>query len=329
MRGIDLRRFTFDWDLTFAALAMNADGTIYHRYGGRDWRGSDVWLSNASFQAFLRAGLAAHAGGAATTADQEAEPPLILEELPAYKSRDKGECIHCHMVFPSLREEAQREKTWELEDIWVYPPPERIGIDLDRDNQRRVTSVAKGSPAARAGVQIGDQLVSLAGDMIAGASDVSATLQNISPGGGDQKLAIERDGERLQLTLPLEEGWRQGTPKSFSWRPSKWTLTPAPGFGGKILGEEELTTLGLQPDQFAMRVDYIVTWGNGRRLGKNAIAAGLREGMIVLGTSEKRDFLDGHHFHAWWRLTRKPGDMVELVTWRDGAEHTLPIEAIR
>ena len=137
MRGIDLRRFTFDWDLTFAALAMNADGTIYHRYGGRDWRGSDVWLSSASFQSFLRAGLTAHAGGAATTADQETEPPLILEELPAYKSRDKGECIHCHMVFPSLREEAQREKTWELEDIWVYPPPERIGIDLDRDNQRR------------------------------------------------------------------------------------------------------------------------------------------------------------------------------------------------
>ena len=33
MAGVDLALYRFDYDLTFAALLMNADGTIYHTYG--------------------------------------------------------------------------------------------------------------------------------------------------------------------------------------------------------------------------------------------------------------------------------------------------------
>ena len=60
MRGVDLARWPFDFDLTFAMLAVHPDGTVYHRYGGRDWRGADRWLTRASLEAFLRAGLARH-----------------------------------------------------------------------------------------------------------------------------------------------------------------------------------------------------------------------------------------------------------------------------
>ena len=34
--GMDLRRFEFDCDLNWFAFLLNADETIYGRYGGRD-----------------------------------------------------------------------------------------------------------------------------------------------------------------------------------------------------------------------------------------------------------------------------------------------------
>ena len=35
---LDLQRFQFDYELTFAVIFMNADGTIYGRYGSRSSR---------------------------------------------------------------------------------------------------------------------------------------------------------------------------------------------------------------------------------------------------------------------------------------------------
>ena len=44
MAGVDLSMFRFDFDLTFAVLLMNADGTIYHTFAGRDWTHADSHL---------------------------------------------------------------------------------------------------------------------------------------------------------------------------------------------------------------------------------------------------------------------------------------------
>lgn len=40
MNGVDLKRFQFDYDQTWCAFFMNADGTIYGRYGTRAGRGN-------------------------------------------------------------------------------------------------------------------------------------------------------------------------------------------------------------------------------------------------------------------------------------------------
>ena len=34
--GVDLRLFEFDYDLTWFAFFLSADGAVYGRYGGRD-----------------------------------------------------------------------------------------------------------------------------------------------------------------------------------------------------------------------------------------------------------------------------------------------------
>ena len=62
MRGVDLARFRFDHDLTLALLVLDGEGRVLHRYGGRDERGPERWLDEASFAEFLRAGLVTYAG---------------------------------------------------------------------------------------------------------------------------------------------------------------------------------------------------------------------------------------------------------------------------
>ncbi|MEC8942734.1 MAG: thioredoxin family protein, partial [Verrucomicrobiota bacterium] len=59
--GIDLSLFQFDYDLTFAAFFMNADRTIYGRYGtnpSQENPGRDISLQG--FIASLEAALKLH-----------------------------------------------------------------------------------------------------------------------------------------------------------------------------------------------------------------------------------------------------------------------------
>jgi membrane-associated protease RseP (regulator of RpoE activity) len=321
MRGVDLNRWKFDWDLTFAALVVHSDGTILHRYGGRDGMGPDRWLSTVSYRRFLEAGLESF--GRHEPAPAEVEP-LYLEELERYADKDEGKCIHCHMIFPSLREEAQATERWDGRDLWVYPPPGRIGLDLDRDDQQLVTAVELGSPAAAAGLEVGDRITRMGSVPVATASDLMHALHGFPFEGGELKLTTTR----AVRTLVLEPGWKRGTASSFAWRPSKWGLLPAPGFGGPQLEPAELRRLGLPPGAFAFRVGYLVTWGVNARLGRAAARAGVREGQVVLGTTIKRDFESVDHFHAWWRLTRRVGEEVELLLWKDGIQTKLVLPVI-
>lgn len=328
MRGVDLNRYVFDWDLTFAALAMHPDGTIFHRYGGRDHRDPNLWLSEASFADFVRAGVAAHETYELDPRPRLPLPRLAIEEVPNYAAKDDGACIHCHVINPALRTDALERERWRQADLWVHPAPGRIGLDLDRDDQRRVTAVADGSPAARAGVTVGDRLASFAGRPLATASDLMAALHRVEPSGARPSLVVERGGERRDLTLELRRGWKKDTPLGFSWRSFKWGLVPAPGFGGPLLGAGEKRELGLDEEAFAFRVQYLVTWGENRRYGMVVQRAGLREGMVVLGTDTKRDFASVAHFHAWWRLTREPGTTVEVIVWEDRKERALPVRVL-
>jgi hypothetical protein len=307
---------------------MHSDGHVYHRYGGRDERGPGVWLSEASLERVLGATLAEHEAYSAKPAPPEHRAPLRIDEVPAFRKRDKGECIHCHNVFPALYEEERAAGSWSEDDRWVYPPPGRIGIDLDRDEQRRVVAVAPGSPAAAAGLAAGDVLLRAGAQVLLTSSDLSQVLHDLGPGPATLVLQVERDGEPRELTLELAPGWKRGTPLEFSWRPFKWAFMPAPGFGGRALGADEKRALGLDPGAFAFRVTYLETWGDAQRFGEAATRAGLRKGDVFLASDGKRDFASVDHFHAWWRLTRTSGAHVELEILRDGERRTLDLEVL-
>lgn len=328
MRGVDLSRFDFDFDLTFSALMMSGEGRVYHRYGGRDERGAGTWLSEASLASALRATLGEHEAQTEAAAPR-IPAPLRLEEVASFKKRDRGECIHCHSVNTSLYEEARDAKQLTRDWIWKHPTPARIGLDLDRDDQRLVSAVAEDGAAAKAELKVGDRLITVAGTSIATASDVMFALDRTPGAGGKLAVEFERGGERGSAELVLAEGWKRGAAREFAWRPTKWAMTPAPGFGGPRLESQRLEALGLDPQRFAFRVQYLVTWGDNRRYGQAAAKAGLREGDIVTSVGGKHDFESIEHFHAWWRLSVEVGDSVVIETLRNGEPREVKLTAIR
>lgn len=329
MRGVDLARTSFDFDLTLAALLMHPDGHVYHRYGGRDERGAGVWMSLASFERTLQQALVEHAAYAAEPHPPQGKPAVFIEDLPSFEKRDKGECVHCHSVFPAFYEEARDAGKWSEDQRWVQPPPGRIGLDLERDDQARIVAVAPDSVAARAGIEVGDRLLRSGQQRLSTSSDLSQVLHDFSADGGTLRIELERAGEARVAALELPRGWKRGTPLEFSWRPFKWGFTPAPGFGGPLLCADEKRALGLEPSAFAFRVDYLVTWGENQRFGKEAARAGLRQGDVLLCAAGKRDFDSVDHFHAWWRLTRSLGERVPVEVMREGERRTLELEVLR
>ncbi len=330
MRGIDLNRYRFDFDLTLAVLLMNPDGTIYNRYGGRDHRAADVWLNKPSLARVLRDGLIEHSRYQQSPAPPATRPRKAIENVDAFARKDKGECIHCHSVNPALREEAVSLGNWKPEDLWIFPTPGHVGLELSPTDQTLITRIAPDSPAAICGLRPMDRLLTMGGSgPISTISDVQWALHNQSPASSSISVSWkEQDGKIHTGVISVKDGWKQDTPLAFSWRPSKWGLTPAPGFGGRPLKRQEKKTRGFVESSFAFRVGYLVTWGDQARYGRIAAKAGLRVGDIVTAIQEKGDFRSVEHFHAWWRLTRKAGETVPVDILRQGKKMRILIPVI-
>src|SRR5881227_3102701 len=126
---MDLRRFEFDFDLTWFAFLLNADETVYGRYGGRDATSAEARLSLKGLRYALERALEAH---------RSPPPPRPREGKPvrpeefAAAARHKG-CIHCHNVNEFRRADLQALGKWDRESVWVYPLPENVGVTLDVD----------------------------------------------------------------------------------------------------------------------------------------------------------------------------------------------------
>ncbi len=114
MEGVDLSLFQFDYDCTWMAFFLNADKTIYGRYGTRASGGADLGI-DVSIEGFCKAlegALEIHAGypaNKASLAGKHGPPPEEKEirSFPLFKSRfaeppPRG-CAHCHHVWEAIR----------------------------------------------------------------------------------------------------------------------------------------------------------------------------------------------------------------------------------
>jgi hypothetical protein len=300
--GMDLRRFEFDHDLTWYAFFLNADETIYGRFGGRDATGAESRISTKGLR---------YAMGRALEAHKSPPAPVLLNGKPerpedfAAAKLHRG-CIHCHNVNEFRRADLKALGTWDRNSVWVYPLPENVGVTLDIDVGNRVKAVAAGSAADRAGLKPGDHLAKLNGYAVASFGDASYALHK-APWKGSIAVSWVRDGKEYADTLEVADGWRK---TNLTWRPSMLDILPSVPFSGDDLTAAEKKQLGLTEKRAAIRQDDPVH--------ATLQAAGVKPGDVLIGFDGQA--VDGtiRDLLGFVRRNYLVGDEITINVVRDG-----------
>src|SRR5690606_15696680 len=164
-------------------------------------------------------------------------PPRFGVGLPPSRERRAADpqlaasCVPCPTVHASMHADARQRAALPPDAEFVYPPPARIGVELEAGDQALLASVRPGTPAARAGLAAGDRLLRVGEQpRVATIGDLSFALHRAAAGATRIPLTYVRDGVVRSAELELEAGWKRSPPDEYAWRPYKWNLSPAPGF---------------------------------------------------------------------------------------------------
>lgn len=222
MRGVDVALIDADFDLTWNALFLTPEGRTLGRFGGRDADTPAKYHTLAGLKHSLAENLKRFR--ASDRKPPPAKMPTYPEDYPAAEKLPGNACIHCHHVNEFRREFLRSRDEWSLDNVWVYPQPENLGLSLDPEQGNRITSVQPNSPAAKAGISAKSLLTRVDGQPIASVMDLQSALHRAPKAG---KLELDwHDGEReQQQTIALPIGWRK---TDVSWRWSLKSMSPQP-----------------------------------------------------------------------------------------------------
>ena len=299
--GADLSKFEFDYDLTWFAFFLNADETIYGRYGGRDATDAEARISLKGLRYAMDQALETHKSPPPAP---NAVKPVFAEKYDAAKSH-KG-CIHCHNVKEFRRADEKKAGTWTRDSLWVYPLPENVGITLDVDVGNRVKAVAKDSAAAKAGLQAGDFVTRIGETNVASFGDAIYGLHK-SPAVGEIPIRWTRDGKEQSAKLTVTAGWRR---TNLTWRPSLLDILPSVPFYGDDLTAAEKKKLGLDEKRAAFRQDKTV-----HRTLKDA---GIEPLDVIIGIDGKSVEGEYANLLGFVRRNYLVGDTITVDVIRDG-----------
>ena len=332
---IDLTRFQHDFDLSFAAYLMNPDLTIYGRFGTRSERPEHEDISLEGLRKAMEAALRMHKDYRAVKPSLEDKqikqaryktprdyPSLSGKygESIDYEGKVAKSCMHCHQVREAERL-VFRAASEPIPDevLFPYPDPAVLGLKMDPEAMAKVERVAPGSIAERAGLRVGDEIASLAGQPLLSIADLQWALHN-APAATRLPARVRRAGETVDMTLDLPKGWRRG---DISWRATTWDLRRM-GLGGLKL--EELPAgrraeAGLPEDAMALRVGHVGEYG------EHAVAkrAGFRKGDIVVSFDGQAGRMSESDLLAYALQEKRPGDVVAMTVLRDGEKKSLRI----
>ena len=311
--GVDLRVFDYDYDLTWMAFFLDADGRIYGRYGGRDARDAEARLSLAGLRFAMHEALATHrTEGKPPPAPGTVGKPLLAEEYPAAKTGGHY-CVHCHQVNEFRRAQLKGLGNWRRDMVWVYPLPENVGITLDVDEGNKVKAVKPASPAAAAGIVTSDRLRTVNGRHIASFADAQYALHH-APAMGEIAVTWQHGDEARSGTLKVRAGWRK---TNVTWRPSMLDILPALTVYGDDLTPAEKKALRLAEKRLAFRQQDPVH--------KDARAAGVQAGDVIIGVDGLTLEMTVDQFLGYVRQNYLIGDRVTLNVVRNGKRTDLPM----
>lgn len=316
--SMDLKLFQYDYDLSWACMILTPDGTVLGRYGTRAARTDDAtYLTEASFRKALERALAIHKNYPANK-DQLAgkngkEPDYPTPvKIPGLGSRPavataRQECVHCHMIRENVLRTKWQEGKLTNADLWAYPLPDTIGLQIDAEDGLRVKNVKEGSPAAKAGIAAGDELTTLNGQPLISLADVQWVLHTV-PAKTELAVSVKRDGKTLDKSVALSGNWKEG---DIAWRASSW-------FGLRQGLKVDLVS----PESKEMGL--VVRGMFGPNAGKLQ-NAGLRQNDVIVAVDGKSEPMTESQFLAYLRLTHGPKDSVKLTVQRGGQKQELTV----
>ncbi|MBX7208383.1 MAG: PDZ domain-containing protein [Verrucomicrobiaceae bacterium] len=337
--AIDLALFQFDYDLSFTTLFFNGDGTVYGRYGSWKHQKNSQETATAGYKKAIEAALAIHRGypgnKAALGKKQGVEMPFKTPTaIPSLAERYKpeldwegkvvGSCVHCHMVGAAIQA-SYREKRQPMPEQWLHPwpEPETIGLTLASEEIAKVSEVAPSSAAAQAGLQAGDEIVSIDGGPLVSIADVSWALHRAPPA-ARLLLQVKRDGAARTITLNLTEGWRRKS--DVTLRASIWPMRGMALGGLRIepLADDVRSRAGIALGALALHVTNVGQYG----MHAAAKKAGFQKDDIVVEIDGLSKSMSECQIIDHLLEKHPPGEKVKAVVLR-GAERKvleLPVQ---
>lgn len=327
MNGLDLSRFQFDYDQTWAVMFFRHDGTLLARYGTRGDQDGMKYNSLEGFTATMQTALNVNAnwrsewqpfydakrGPASTYATVDQIPSAAIRKTLAREADGKQSCIHCHNVYDAKRDVDLANGNYDPAKRYKYPLPENIGLELDE--VARVKRVLPNSPAATSGLSAADRIHRINGQNVHSIADIQFALHHISDPGEVIIETLPTQGNnpgtasaKKTRTLSLPAGWRVG---DIGWRASMYGMPPKPGLWIQALTDKEKSTNAIAQDKLALKVRGL--FGNDVRNSDLE-----KDDIIVQFGTESRHHAEGD-FHAHLRLNYyQPDSKLKLRVLRKG-----------
>ena len=324
MKGVDLSQFQFDYDLNWAAMFINADGTVYARYGTQSAAGADAYNSVEGLKATMERVLELHANYPKNTKELhgklgEKKPyktAMEMPGLPGTAAKLKGQttrrnCIHCHMLHDAEHDYARQQKKFDREILWRYPLPENIGITVNAKDGRTISKLD--DARVKLGMKIGDEITHVNGQAITSIADIQWVLHNLPNDKATVRVSTATTGgEPTTHEITTRPGWKK---TDVSWRGSMFSFSPRTYVWCPPLPDAKRGKLGLSDEKNALEVRWINT---GKAGGQAARKAGLQQGDVVLQVDGKPVPETDAKLQTFIKLNYTAGQTVPLTVMRRG-----------
>jgi len=152
---------------------------------------------------------------------------IALAFVPAAAAADPNDSMNCNQSDDSLTSQQQDQNAQEVDTFqWSAASGPKLGITVTgltpdlrafygapSDRGVIIAHVEPRSPAARAGLHVGDILLAVRGESISGADDVLEALSNLSSGEAFE-LSVVRDRRTITLRAALPQSNKPATQNS-------------------------------------------------------------------------------------------------------------------
>lgn len=321
-----------DFDLSWWGWLFSDKSELYGVFGGRDHVSDTSRVSVGALASTLKRVLTHHYHPKRPEWDLDGTAPvsgdLLPAALPGYRSWIKktppnermAGCLRCHQVGEILRQPAIDAGTFDkVRDLAVWPLPENVGLEVERDHGLLVSKVVAGGAAANAGLKVGDILVAAGNRRLFGQTDLRGVLHRGPKGAGAITIRWQRGTEFMSGELRLVKGWRH-TPLGWRASVSQGNVGPRPGFFplSATVGQREHHSI--PGETMAVRPYF------GRHRGA-AFRAGLREHDIIVAVNGESPDLSGREWLTWFRLNHEAGKRIVFTVVDHGKKRRIAFVA--